>query len=366
MNNKKNRYHYLDLVKIIAIYLVCFYHFAEINFDITTSNAMSTYINYFIKTLLSACVPLFFIVNGALILNKELDIYMHIKKTIRLFILTFIWGVILLSSYGVIMGDSYSVLGFIKSLVTWKEGRLNLLWYLQTLTCIYILFPIIKSVYDNKDKNILRYTAIIIVIFTFGISFLNMILDVIQILVLGGLKFDGLINLILDKFNPFKGFYAYSIVYFIMGGIIFQKIEDNTQKVSNTKLILFPITSALILFLYGVIVSLNTRNLCDISWNGYDSIMTLIISISIVIICFKLEYKIKNTKLLTVIGSNTLGIYLLHGIVGRFLKPFFISLPISGNLIFNIIYIFIFMMITLGIVLILKKIPLVKELFKLG
>jgi surface polysaccharide O-acyltransferase-like enzyme len=359
------RYNYLDLIKVIAIYLVCFYHVANLNYNIVENSSSFIYFNYFIKTILSPCVPLFFMVNGALLLNKEYDLKKHIKKTVRLFILTFIWGIILLSVYGVIMKDSYTIITFIKSLITWKEGRLNLLWFLQTLTCIYILFPIIKFLYDN-NKKILNYLLIIIAIFTFGIVILDMILNIIQIILSGHIVYDGLLNTICDKFNPFKGFYSYSIVYFILGGILFEKIKNNDIKITNVKLLLISSVSCLILFGYGILISKNMNNLCDIAWYGYNTIMTLLTSTSIFIFCSKLENNIKHTKFLTIISSNTLGIYLLHCMINRIISPYYISISISSNFIINIIYTFVILLISLVIVFILKKIPIIKELFKLG
>lgn len=98
MLNDKIRYKYLDLLKCIGIYMVCFYHFNTLNFDFLQGN-IKNYFYYFIKGIFSICVALFFMVNGALMLNKELNLKKHIKKILKLIILTYIWGSIQLLIY---------------------------------------------------------------------------------------------------------------------------------------------------------------------------------------------------------------------------------------------------------------------------
>ena len=76
MYNSTAKVHYL----IKAIYFVCFYHYNNLNIDFLSNPSISTYFNYFIRGIASTGVPLFFMVNGELMLNKDYDLKKHIKK----------------------------------------------------------------------------------------------------------------------------------------------------------------------------------------------------------------------------------------------------------------------------------------------
>lgn len=269
------------------------------------------------------------------------------------------------SIYIFIKGDTYTIGGFINSLLDWKQGRIDSLWFLHSLTCIYILFPLIKCVYDNKDKELMQYVLVSIFLLTFGIVFFNMIINIFQFLKGNTGIQRTFFNIFIDNFNPYKGFRSYSIVYFIIGGILFNKLANKEINISNLKIYVLYLISLILLFLYGLIMSFSNKEIYDSVWNGYDTIMTLVMCISVFIVTSRLEERLHNfEKIIQLIGENTLGIYLIQGLVGHILRPIYLSF--NAGLIINIILIFLLIFICLGIVMILKKIPIINELFKLG
>lgn len=96
------RHGFIDSIKTLAIFLVVFYH-------LSGSHVQST-IDYLIISIASMGVPLFFAVNGFLILSKNVDPRKHILKTIRLYILTICWSFITVLSLILINGDKYSII----------------------------------------------------------------------------------------------------------------------------------------------------------------------------------------------------------------------------------------------------------------
>lgn len=363
MLKEKKRYRFLDLIKMIAIYLVCFYHCAKLNYNITADGDAGLYLNYFTKVITSTCVPLFFMVNGALLLNKDYDLQKHIKKTAKLIVRIFIWAILLLTAYLLINGERIGIVQFIKEIVTWEKGSLRMLWFLQALTGIYVVFPIIKSIYSNQ--KILKYGLCMAVFFTFGLNFIDMVLNVIQIGIVGELVYDGLASALLGRFHLLNS-YGYAIVYFILGGLLLKKINDKSLNVSGKKLIIASVLSAFIMFGYGVLLSGKTGYLFDVSWKGYDTVMTLIISGSIFIILAKSEHRIGDNRILTMISDNTLGIYLVHYTIDMITGRWFEKLVISSNIIANSIYILLLLAVSLGAVCLLKKVFIIKELFKMN
>lgn len=270
-NISKERYIYLDFIKVLAIYFVCFYHYNNLNIDYLSNSSYSTYFSYYIKGIATIGVPLFFMVNGALMLNRDYDLKKHIKKIINIILLTVIWGVITLIILIPIRGNSYSLVQFFKALWSWEIPTINHLWFLQTLVGIYILYPLIKEVYDKKETKVLTYTISVIFIFTFGNVILNIIANILESILGINYLTSNDVNFF-NNFNIFRGFHAYSIVYFIIGGLLLKKLNTGIKLNASHFIIIF-IVSMTLLFLYGIMMSYSNLKIYDIVWNGYNEVV---------------------------------------------------------------------------------------------
>ncbi len=92
INNRKN---YLDVLKVLAMFFVVFYHsFGEL-IILQNNSTISQNIYYLFCSFITICVPIFFMVNGAILLNKPLDIKKHYFKTFKTFILVYFWSFII-------------------------------------------------------------------------------------------------------------------------------------------------------------------------------------------------------------------------------------------------------------------------------
>ncbi len=80
--NKKNRYLYVDYIKTTAILLVIIYHCKIFNND-----------SFIAAAIMSICVPLFFAVNGFLMLKKERSIKDLTYKNLKILFLIVFWGI---------------------------------------------------------------------------------------------------------------------------------------------------------------------------------------------------------------------------------------------------------------------------------
>lgn len=369
----KERFIYLDFIKVLAIYFVCFYHYNNFDIDFLSNSSISTYLSYFIKGIASTGVPLFFMVNGALMLNRNYNLNKHIKKIIKIIVLTIVWGIMTLLILSLIKGNSYSIISFTNALWTWEIGSINHLWFLHALVCVYILYPLIKEVYDIEDKKVLNYSLIVIFIFTFGNESLNIVTNIIENIsgvniverILGESYLTSNGFNFFNNFNLFRGFYAYSLVYFIIGGLLIEKLRNN-MIINVKQIIVIFIIGMITLFLYGVMMSNSNKEIYDTVWNGYDTIMTLLVCISIFILSYVSNNKLdKVSSIVQLVGENTLGIYFVHRIVGSILKPCYISLTFSTSIISNLMFGIVVMIISLMITLILKRIPIIKLLFKI-
>ena len=354
---------FYNLIKSTAIYLVILYHYGTLDIDTIASTSYSVYFNYFFSGISSIAVPLFFMVNGALLLNKDYDLKKHLYKIATISILFLVWGTITLATEAPKLGDHYSLSQFVKSVYFTKLGRTNHLWFLLAIIYIYLLFPMIKAVFDKNDFKLNTYVLGLIFIFTFGIVFLTELLNISGYL----LRSNTLRVVEIQTFvwfNPFNIYFSYSLVYFIIGGWLAKDITALTVK-KSTCTILF-LLSWLSLFLFGLVKTSLNHNVYNTVYSGYDTVMTLVMSISFFI--FSSKIKIKNPKIekaISAVGSNTFGIYFIHVPLGFWLTDFYRKLSVSNYFFFDLCYAFLLMYLALVVTLGLKKLPLLQRLVKM-
>jgi surface polysaccharide O-acyltransferase-like enzyme len=360
----KEKYDYIDLLKAIAIYFVVIYHFNNLEIDFIKVRNNTSYLNYFIESILSTCVPIFFFVNGALLLNKrELDIKKHVRKIINIIILVIIWGAITLIALSYIRNKSlvFSIFGIIKRIFDLRMGWVNHLWFLEALIVIYIFLPLIYTTYKNNLKHF-YFFFFCVMLLTFGNTLLIHSTTIISFL-FQKFTFGNHIKNCFSDFNAFRGIFGFSIGYFLLGGILFSYKDLLNTKKTRVLSAFAILASMLFLFLFGIIISKRQNQIWDIVWNGYDTIFTLIIVVSIFIISIKYKQKGIIGKWVQMIGENSLGIYFLHVIIGNILKPLFVTIAFSGAIYANIFFTLAILITTLLIVLALKKVPIIKYLF---
>lgn len=121
-----DRWHYIDLMKSIAILFVIMYHATTYPFSFLENNSSLFFLRYYLRTILSTCVPLFFFVNGYLMLNKSFDL----KSTLLKQFLTSVWCIITVILLMFIKNEHLSLKEFAFYVCTWHNGWTNHLWYM--------------------------------------------------------------------------------------------------------------------------------------------------------------------------------------------------------------------------------------------
>ena len=92
----KNRGQSLNLIKVIAIFCVCLYHgYLGDSNVFALPLPIKTIFYRFLCSIESCCVPLFFMVNGALLLNKSsFSLSAHTTKILHITLQFWCWGLI--------------------------------------------------------------------------------------------------------------------------------------------------------------------------------------------------------------------------------------------------------------------------------
>jgi hypothetical protein len=126
------------------------------------------------------------------------------------------------------------------------------------------------------------------------------------------------------------------------------------------------LTSLILLFVFGLMKTHIAAKEYDSVWGGHNSIMTLVMSITLFVLFSRVT--IKNEKFIEiskVIGINTLGIYFIHVPLGFWLTDYYIKLAVSDYLLADLFYALVLMMASLCISIFFKKIPLVNRLVRI-
>lgn len=357
-NIRIERFDFVDLLKAIATLFVLVYHLSIMDVDFLHHKEWSVYMGYYLKSLLSTCVPLFFFVNGGLLMRKsKLEVKGHARKIIKIILLTLVWGVITQIALSLIWSVPLSFFEIIQGVFILKRGWVNHLWFFEALIVIYVFYPLLFNSLKTNVR-VFYYFASAVFVFTFLNRFIGDFTKMLSMTFgfLGDGDFES-INYFLD-FNPFKGIYGYSIGYFILGGILFNfQTKLKTNKARLLSIILLPISMGL-LFLYGVKISEDHNEIWDIVWYGYDNIFTLINVVLLFLLA--LHYKKRGLfgRLVALIAENSLGIYLIHLIIRALIKPYIPMSGFLGTLIFALSSLFI----SLSISLVIKKIPVLRFL----
>lgn len=358
---QKNRLCHVDFMESIAIFSVVLYHSSIYSTDFLSNPSVSTYLSYFFETILSACVPLFFFVNGYLLFNRTFTLKKHIHRMIRIVLTIFIWSPICVATLMIIKGESLNFSNIMNHSLYLDHGYgANMFWYLGALFCIYLLFPALKSLFDSNKQAFIFFT-IICAIFSFGIVLINQVLTFVGVVT--HRYFNAIDYTALLMLNPFRNSYGYSFVYFCIGGLAFH-YEDYIRAIPRTKRNILSslgiLISCTLLFLVGVFYSRYVdHKIWSVGWNGIDTIFTLCNVIFIYIL--SLNYT-KDYSFIRTISKNTMGIYITHNAVIWLAYPPVASFAFMYNPLMNMIFAFGIVCLCLILCSVLKKIPFLKNL----
>lgn len=335
---------WIDNLRVLATISVVFLHVsapltAQFGKISTTSWMIATIYNSSVRF----CVPVFVMITGALLLPRDYEISDFIKKKLFRIVVPFVfWGCIYVSFLVLVkVSQGFKVTFFETFQYVYKviqNGIYPHFWYVYMIIGLYLFIPILSRWARNSNKKEILYFLIIwssILCFNYPIF--------------SQYKID--FNL-----SYFNGYIGYLVL-----GYYLSTIYDDKKVKSNS--------IAVLLIGIGIISTNIGTSFASIAANKFDTSFFEYLTPNVVLLSSGVFLFIKNLpttngkfkKLRASISTYSYGIYFVHILVLILLN----KIGINGALINPIIGIpittFICLMMSLGIVYSLNKIPLGKN-----
>lgn len=349
--NGRKRIFYLDFIRALAIILVLLAHVTRMFFQNSPSGSFNT---HFVAPFIDfgvLGVPLFLMISGALLLNRDYDLGDFLKRRYTRVLIPFLfWAMIFPISKILFAGEAATVSNF---LVMYFDSNF---WFIWMILGVYLFIPIINSFIKEYGMKGVEYFLVIWA----AVMFLNTI---------GQYPFHQL------ELRYFAGYLG----YFVLG----YYLTDKKFKYSDKSLLKI----ALIIFLIFTLINVNhTITMCYLKnkliYYKYETIITVIQSAGLfmfiryfALVSTESPGSIKNRiysffkdsfmfKIIFSISTFSYGIYLAHYNPLFFFRWFSINyIPIfSFNAVIWLpLMLFVIVAVTWFILWIFDKVPILRS-----
>ena len=341
---KTRRLVWVDVIRVVAIYLVVLVHTSTL-----TANPMDImhswpYILSF--SLAKVSVPLFVMLSGALLLGKK-EIYSAFfrKRATKVFVPWIAWTLIYMAWNYVAHG--YQPANFSQWKYFFELTLLSNLWFLPLIFSLYLMTPILRILIPFVSKSDKIYLSTIWLLFVCIIPYFHT-----------GTSFP------LSQASGLVPVAFYYSGYFMIGYFL-----------TNSKLPKKMVRRSLGIVLLGIALTFielgltKGNGMVEHQLKFFDYFAPGIAVTSIGVFLFLYSYfrnlKISPTKqrLLFQLGSASLGIYIVHGLLsellGSYINQLLNFLP-SIPLLHGYAFALILFSLSFAFVFLLKKIPIVR------
>ena len=359
----KNRKLHIELIRIIAMFLIIFIHTGTKGYSLyTQAIGKPLYPVYmFICMFSRVAVPLYWMISGALLLGKDESIKDIFKKRILrilivLVLFSFIYYLYRIYRRGIY--ESFSLSYFFYRLYDNNFSGSDMfhaaLWFLYAYIGMMLILPMLRKVVKVMSKSELKYMYLVCLFFMGILPILERLFTQGTVTLARWIAFPS------DKFS-----FVYNIPYFI-GGYYFEEIikEDELNKKDMVKWIIAGIFTLIVHCLMTQYIYSYSGNLTD-TYSAHFTVIIPTFAIYYSIRYLFTKYKPNQIirKLIITVGSTTFGIMLLEGILRNelvfiydYLVPYIHSLPAC------IVWLIVVYIAGSLITLLLKKVPGLRKL----
>lgn len=269
---------YIDWLKIFAIILVVMRHLSWFNDHVTSS-------------LFSICIPIFFVINGGLSLQRDYSFTTILHRNLHLLFIVAFWGCLSSVIWMSARSEPISVKQIISHVCSLDAPYCNHLWFVCSLIVLNFLQPFLREfIKSHNTKEIVILWAII-----------------------GVISFQGL-DRFLRPISIMENWNGYSLFYYI-GGYLLLSNRINTKNLPTWSVSLLAILGFLILLTHNWLLTSNEwwynhflHN--DLHFDSFRTYPCALLTLAI----FELASRIPlgETSVITYIARYTFAIYLIH------------------------------------------------------
>ncbi len=280
---KQTREYSFDILRTISMIMVIIIHVSNIycrKYDFISSQ--SYIFSLIFNTISRVSVPIFFMISGALLFNRNFDKKKYMKRIIKFLILIIVWDLIYLIWEYLYLGIKYN-----KLYMLFVQPYRAHLWFLYTIIILYALQPILKYLL-NKANSLIKIGLFILWITFSTLSMYSYIIS--------------------QVFTIFS-----YIGYFIIGHYLYQYIQKQNLEKYNVVAIF------MLLLSYGASIYLNYKSSLqlDTFYNiffAYRTPYIMLCSFILLILIYNKFHSSKPNKMIMFFSDISLGVYLIHGI----------------------------------------------------
>ena len=306
--------------------------------------------------LLFEGVPVFLVVNGYLMLgSRHFEIHRHFRKTARLFVLLLFWMMFLTFVNSRILQEPLPLTNYWYEVFHTQVGSRydGQLWFLENLLAVYLIYPVIRKLYDF-DFHLFLYVFALFAFFSVGMNTVGLVRDGIALSHNTDLLNEA-IGLIC-RFDPTGN--AYYVYCFMLGGLIRRYREEVIAKrkaLIPAGFLAWALITAIASY-YSVRIGAPYMESCN-----YGSLaMTVMMLGMFALVLPHSSFKNPVLRLGAMAGQDTMGIFLIHF---SFLDLWTMHVPLPDTIGYRVLEVVTVFLISWLVTLALKKIPGVRRLF---
>jgi surface polysaccharide O-acyltransferase-like enzyme len=350
LNQLRGRAVPVDLIRTVAIVGVILLHASN---DLTIQQ-MSTLEIFrwttvdFYQSIGRVGVPLFVMLTGALLLqpskNESISTFFK-KRWVRIGLPWIFWGGAYFAWDFLVEHQAFTSGAIIQGLL---NGPYYQFWYLYMLVGLYLLTPILRIFIAHADETILKY---FVILWFFGVA----IIPVFSLVTTYTLNSD------VFAITGYVG-------YFVLGTYLLM------VQVHRSTLSIFMIIGIALSAIGTYILASTVGGGETYFFQEYFSPTLILASIMVFMLLLTIPplsvQKVTNlsagNKLIKAISENSLSLFLFHVMILESLQRGYFGFAINGNTINSIIGVplntVITLFVSLGIIILLKKVPYLKKL----
>lgn len=334
---------YIDFIRIIACYFVIFNHTNGYHFFMYERYNSKIWIHLFFSMIAKFSVPAFFMISGALLLDKSETIGVIYKKRILkiVYVLFFVCGVAYIKAA---KNNGGSVKGFILAVIA--GGFSKSYWYLYAYIGMLSMLPFLRAMVKNlKEKD---YIYLLFMYFVFC-SFLP-----IMSLYVDGFMISGYFSIPIITTN---------CIFYTLIGYWIENIFD-INVLSRMKCMAIILIATLCIYIESYL-TLRWGNSGEYT-QSYTQLFDYVVAIAVFMLTKyffeKVKVNIVLKKLITYVGGLTLGIYVLEPRLKPIINTYY-NFDSIGLFKGSFVYCIVAMIICGGVTAILKLLPITRKIF---